>query len=69
MLGDQPAVTVDVPCKFWEERVSSTKCETTPGSILGLPTALLGQKDSIIAPVITIAVWGGLAWFLFMRGK
>ena len=68
MLGDQPAVNQPLNCKFWEAE-SHQKCVVTPGSIVDAPANVLGQSGSSMAPVISIAFWGGLAWFLFMRGK
>ena len=75
MLGaDNATPAVASVCKPWEEQLgdgsNASKCSITPASIFLLPGNLLGMKPGMFGPELaSVAVWGGLAWFLFMRGK
>ena len=78
MLGLGDTATVASVCKPWEHQLgdgsNASMCSITPRSIWYLPVRLLGRDivstdGRITSDLISIAVWGGLAWFLFMRGK
>jgi len=76
MLGSEQVVSTtpavaQSKCAIWENPTGvqgSGGCEISVNSIFGIPARVTGT-DGMNGVWLSAAVWGGLAWFLFMRGK
>jgi len=71
MLGADNATPAIVPlkCKAWELQGDSDQCHFNIWSLYAAPATLLGVPVSNMTHVVSVAVWGGLAYLLFMRGR
>jgi len=80
MLGADnatPAVETPTPvCALWEEMLMTggkPSCSITPASVFYIPSRVLGVNAgsdfSFKQELASLAVWGGLAYLLFMRGR
>jgi len=58
------------PCPMFQTRTPDGECSINLGSVFSAPSVALGLGENQgYSMGVNIAVWGGLIYLLFMRGK